>query len=169
MEAETAYRRAAERGSPDAEDNLSTTLRRSGDHAGADAILARLDEVNGHVSGDEVLAEAIGSGVPTSRVDSADELSIALATHEQERGRTGHVETILREVIAAGRPARGLAALNLGILLDARIAGGDQPGRRSGLEGRRRRGAAVLPAGGRVRDGTFGHDSPVTLVRGQRP
>jgi hypothetical protein len=58
-------------------------LRRRGDHAGADAVAARLDEVTGHVSVDAVLAEAVGSGVSTFRVDSADELSIAMATQEQ--------------------------------------------------------------------------------------
>jgi Flp pilus assembly protein TadD len=102
-----------------------------------------LAEVTSRVSVDAVLAESVGSGIPTSRVDSADDLSIALAAQEHGKGRTRRAEQILREVIAGGRPARGLAALNLGILLERR---GDVAGARdaygialaSGI--RRRRG-----------------------------
>jgi tetratricopeptide (TPR) repeat protein len=130
-EAEAAYRRAVERGSADAAGNLATMLRRSGDHAGADAVLARRDDVAGHLSGDAVLAEAVGSGIPTFRVDSADDLSIALAAQEHEQGRTARAEKILREVMATGRPAHGLAALNLGILLEQR---GDVTGARHAYE-----------------------------------
>ncbi|WP_326551913.1 tetratricopeptide repeat protein [Micromonospora sp. NBC_01813] len=126
-EAEDAYRRAVDRGSASAANNLTTMLRQRGDTAGADAVAARLAEATGKVSMDAVLAEAVGRGIPTVRVTDPDDLSIALAAQEHAKGRTDRALQSLREVMAAGRPAHGLAALNLGILLEER---GDLAGAR---------------------------------------
>ena len=64
-------------------------------------------------------------------MNSAEDLSIAPATQEQEKGRTDRAEQILRDIVAGGRPAHGLAALNLGILLEQR---GDVTGARHAYE-----------------------------------
>jgi tetratricopeptide (TPR) repeat protein len=128
-EAEQAYRRAVERGNEHAASNLTDLLRRRGDHAGAAAI----EQPTAHAAGqtEAILAEAERRGIPTLRVDDAEDLLIGMAKTELEQGRTARAEQILREVLDRGRQARGLAALNLGILLQER---GDLAGARQAYE-----------------------------------
>jgi len=128
-EAERAYRRAVERGNEHAANNLAVMLRSRGDHAGAREVEQNM--AGGRSGGEAILAEAEGRGIPTFRVDSADDLLIGMAKAEHEQGRSEHAEQILRELVAAGRQSRGLAALNLGMLLEER---GDTTGAQQAYE-----------------------------------
>jgi tetratricopeptide (TPR) repeat protein len=93
--------------------------------------LAGLHERRGVVSGPSpvtaIAAAAVGRGVPTFQVSSAEDVLIGMATLEHEQGRPERAERILRQVVATRSRARGLAALTLGILREAR---GDREGAR---------------------------------------
>ena len=85
----------------------------------------------GRGGAEAILAEAERRGIPVFRVDSEEDLMIGMAKVEHEQGRTAHAERILRNVVASGRRSRGLAAVNLGILLELR---GDPVGARQAYE-----------------------------------
>jgi tetratricopeptide (TPR) repeat protein len=119
-EAEAVYRRAVERGSENAANNLTVMLRRRGDHAGAQEIEQQIARAAGRGATEAIVAEADRRGIPTFQVDSAEDLIIGMAKVEHQQGRPARAEELLRQVLATGRRAQGLAALDLGILL-ARI------------------------------------------------
>jgi Flp pilus assembly protein TadD len=128
-EAEQAYRRGVKRGNPQAAHNLVVMLRRRGDHAGAAEVEQSTAPAGG--SAEALLAEARRSGIPTFRVDDPEALSIALAKRWYEEGKIELAEESFRKIATHGRQARGLAALNLGILLEQR---GDLAGARQAYE-----------------------------------